>query len=310
MSHTERDRREAERSARRAERLAQRAEERARRKQDQAKRAAERAERLADRVRRKPAGERNRGQSIEDVVDDVAEHWSRKAEAWIEEKADRLGDRDRSGPGGGTSTRSARRARRETERTSASSARRDQRNARYSARDDDDRAHWWGEGWGERVRLRRRHRRSGNLYRDSRSGKVCGVCAGIADYLGFATWKIRLAAVMGLLFIPQITLPMYFGLYFLMDDKPYFRRVTDRFDDTMADVTEEAMTVANRRGQKRTAGRPSETQNMNNVHAMRMAKEKFGDIEDRLQAMETHVTSSRFELQREFNRMSGEEASS
>jgi phage shock protein C len=306
VNHSERDRREAERSARRAQRLAQRAEERARRKEEQARRAAERAERLAERVRRRPARDRERGQSIEDVVDDVAEEWTRKAGEWLEGKTDRSASRDRSSEAGDgdsvASARSARRARRMSRRTSG---RRDPLDAPYGTEAD---GHWWGQGWGHRVRRRRhRRRRSGNLYRDSRRGKVCGVCAGIADYLDIATWKVRLGAVLGLLFIPQITLPLYFGLYFLMDDKPYFRRVTDRFDDAMADMAEETDTVASRPDQQRASA--PESQNLNNVQAMKVAKEKFSDIEDRLRAMETHVTSSRFELQRELNRISGEGAS-
>ena len=35
-------------------------------------------------------------------------------------------------------------------------------------------------------------------------------------------------------------------------------------------------------------------------------KDKFTDLEDRIRKMETHVTSSRFELQRAFNRISDE----
>lgn len=46
---------------------------------------------------------------------------------------------------------------------------------------------------------------------------------------------------------------------------------------------------------------------MNNVQTMKVAKEKFSDIEQRLREMESHVTSSRFELQRELKKISGED---
>ena len=46
---------------------------------------------------------------------------------------------------------------------------------------------------------------------------------------------------------------------------------------------------------------------MNNVQAIKTAKGKFADIEQRLRQMETHVTSSQFELNREFRKISGED---
>lgn len=46
---------------------------------------------------------------------------------------------------------------------------------------------------------------------------------------------------------------------------------------------------------------------LNNEQAMKTAREKFADIEQRLRQMESHVTSSRFELQREFRKMVGED---
>lgn len=177
----------------------------------------------------------------------------------------------------------------------------------------------WGYDDFKMTRRRRRGWRSPHLYRDRQRKKVCGVCAGVADYFGRPAWEIRLYAVLGLFFLPSLVVPAYFIMYFLMDDKPYYRRVTDRVDEDLEsydDAEMEQQPAARSRRQERKAKRASAMKNgkpaggepqMNNVQAMSIAKEKFSDIEQRLRQMESHVTSSRFELQRELKKISGED---
>lgn len=181
-------------------------------------------------------------------------------------------------------------------------ARRRERWSQYGGMD------WGYDEWGYRPGRRRRRSRSAHLYRDKGRGKICGVCAGTADYFGRPTWEIRLYAVLGLIFIPSVTIPAYFIMYFLMDDKPYYRRVTDRFDES----------VDRRRRPGNDAGpgkeevvaeesSPESRENaMSNVQAMKTARNKFADIEQRLRMMESHVTSSQFELRRELKKISGD----
>ncbi len=184
---------------------------------------------------------------------------------------------------------------------------------------------WYGDDWFETPR--RWKRRSGHLYRESRGKKILGVCAGIASYFGRSNWEIRLYAILGLFIIPSVTIPAYFITYFVMDDKPYYRKVTDRFAesatrrgnrrsqrkrgeafgaDAVAGEAEEDWQMDTRqKGRARTGPRHTE---YTNVQAMKIAREKFTDIEHRLRKMETHVTSSRFEFDREFRKISGEDA--
>lgn len=295
MSRSDRDERDARKAARRARRLAERAEARAERKADQARRAHERAERLAEKAGRR-GGARKR--SIEEFVDDVvenyvdpaAERWSRKAETWFEneEGSARTSRVDRE----------ARRARREADeaRREAEAVARGRRRSRSSRRRRHMRPF--------RIRLN-----SGRgLYRDKAHGKICGVCAGLADYLDVETWQVRLIAVLGLIFVPSMAVPTYFIAYFLMDDKPYYRRVTDEYDDVEVDDEEvdEAMPKDSRRDARRGKTTPPKHQ-MSNVETLHTAKEKFADLEERLRSMESHVTSSKFELQRELRKISGDD---
>jgi phage shock protein C len=57
------------------------------------------------------------------------------------------------------------------------------------------------------------------FYRDKANGKLMGVCAGIADYTGVDVLWVRVA-VLVLHFTVGFTIPIYFAIGFLADDKP------------------------------------------------------------------------------------------
>ena len=222
-------------------------------------RAMRRATRLADRVEQ-------RARRQEDQTAKASERSARLAERARREEFDT----------DGRAKVDARKARQNAEQLKAKALEAEQLARRLES--DERSGRKPSRGWGERVRVLRKHRRGGNLYRDSRRAKVLGVCAGIAEYSGFAPWQVRLAAVVGLVFAAGVTIPAYLVAFILMDDKPYYRRVTDRFDD-LPKVT------------------------VDNTQTMQAAKRQFAEVEQRLRAMESHVTSSRFELQRQLKKI-------
>lgn len=285
MSRFDRDQRDAERAARRARRLAERAEQRAQRRSDQAKRAADRAERLADRANsRHEEDHRSRAfeDRVDDFVEDYSEKWSRKAEEWFSSRA--ASDDDYATFR--AKRRASRRAARDRRYAEARSARRHRRRPR-------GRLFRFNTGRG--------------FYRDKSRGKICGVCAGVADYLDVEVWQVRLVAVLGLFFAGSVAVPMYFILCFIMDDKPYYRRMTDAIDDEDEDDMEAPMTPG-ARASDTGRDRPRQVYpNLTNVEKLRMAKDRFAELENRLRAMESHVTSSQFELQREIRKIAGED---
>ncbi|MBS05242.1 MAG: hypothetical protein CMQ24_21415 [Gammaproteobacteria bacterium] len=337
MSKTDQSK-EAEREARRARRLAERAEARARRKADQARRAEARARELSKRAH---GGSGSSPRGIDDMPGDV----SARADAWIEEQTGRIleGAVDQIDKHTREAERAAERAAevaaeagrnaRDTRRSARREAERQRRKARrrreseesydYDAFEDwGDWGTWWGgrSGWESKSERRARHRaerarrrklrRKGQgsqrgLYRDDKHGHIFGVCAGIADYFYMETWQIRMAALAGLFFFPGITLPAYFIADFVMDPKPYYRRVTDRFQELDDEPTKAPMPRSERR-QRKQAHPAAGPERIDNAQAMRSAKAQFADIEERLRAMEGHVTSPSFELKREIRKMSGD----
>ena len=175
----------------------------------------------------------------------------------------------------------------------------------------------------QRSARRAKHRRNRyrrGLYRDPDRAKVWGICAGLSDYFGVEVWQMRVCAVLGLMFLPQLTATGYIIGYFVLDKKPYYRRMTDRFDRAMgidpaddpsldeeyaeerADWEDEAKMAKSKKRQRERRPQPP----VPNATALRTARDKFATLEERVRAMESHVTSSQFELQRELNKISGE----
>lgn len=58
------------------------------------------------------------------------------------------------------------------------------------------------------------------FYRDSRNGKVMGVCAGIADYTGFDVSLVRITMIAAVFLSSGSILPVYFIAGWIAPDKP------------------------------------------------------------------------------------------
>jgi phage shock protein C len=114
------------------------------------------------------------------------------------------------------------------------------------------------------------------LYRDPGNGIIAGVAAGVARYFGIEPIAIRLAFVLGvfLFFVPAVL--AYVVLWIALPQRP---------PALFASGEDEAFW----RG---VAIRPDDT-----LHHLRR---RFGDLETRLRAMETHVVSPDFDLHRKF----------
>ncbi|MEE9255432.1 MAG: PspC domain-containing protein, partial [Pseudomonadales bacterium] len=133
------------------------------------------------------------------------------------------------------------------------------------------------------------------LYRDPSRKKIAGVCAGLSDYFGTDPWVIRCIALCLLFFTPLsgVTFMAYWVAYFVMDVKPS--------DYDMPGVETEPMTERPRRRRGRRRRRDEQIAARADF---RNVKTSFGEIESRLRSMESYVTSTQFELQRELSKIS------
>lgn len=118
--------------------------------------------------------------------------------------------------------------------------------------------------------------RSPRLYRDPRQGKLMGVCAGMSDYLGWNITLTRILAIIALLWFHALALIAYFALGFMLPTKSDNRRDRGTDEDY-------------RRGTRRSTGTT-----FGDTH------HRLGELDVKLQHMEGYVTSSRYDLDRQF----------
>lgn len=116
------------------------------------------------------------------------------------------------------------------------------------------------------------------FYRNKDKAMLAGVCAGIADYFGFNLCVTRLLAVIAFFAMP-VTALGYIALVLLIPSASA-RDLPESRDPAF-----------------RKKMRSSPTQTMHDVRG------RFKSLDRRLARLEKYVTSSRFQLDREFDRL-------
>ena len=127
-----------------------------------------------------------------------------------------------------------------------------------------------------------------NLYRNTDRRMIAGICAGLADHFEVDTWVVRLAAVGGLLFLGGVTFIAYMALWLFLDPKPEGdQQVQYEYDE-----------VHHRY-------RPKRMFKYTDTAATRLQRVKstLDRVNERVTQMERHVTSRRFDLDREFSKL-------
>jgi phage shock protein C len=150
-------------------------------------------------------------------------------------------------------------------------------------------------------RAERVNPRSGRLYRDPDNAKIAGVCAGLARYLGFEPWTVRLAALTGLIFIPGVVFPAYWIAYFIME-KP---------DKTLAAAASDRDRRRRGRGDDTSAGAAAADHDprykFDAGRSLRYAGADLTQAELRLRRLESFITSDQYELHRELTKIERED---
>lgn len=116
------------------------------------------------------------------------------------------------------------------------------------------------------------------LYRDPENGMIFGVCAGLADYFGFDVKLTRICVALGGLFFFPTVIVIYVIMGLLLDDSPEPREKPVREDPAL---------------RRRVRSEPHAT--------LRSVRHRFRELDRRLQRLEKHVTSKKYNLQREFD---------
>lgn len=150
----------------------------------------------------------------------------------------------------------------------------------------------------------------GSLHRDPSKGKIAGVCAGIAEYFGMEIWLVRILTLTGFfLLAPPFFFFGYVAAWFILEKKPrgLSTKPTDNDFVTSSlrnkpkgkgwhNVSEQAFDKVVVKSKVWQAGEPPK-------QAFIDIKQRFAKNESRLRKMETYVTSSEFQLNRELNKL-------
>lgn len=140
---------------------------------------------------------------------------------------------------------------------------------------------------------------SKKLYKNPDSGKICGVCAGVAEYFGFEVWLVRIITISLILWLNVGAVIAYFALAFILDPKPGSQLrnrgwMGKRRNDTEENPERQPYRVRVK-DVWRTGCSPSDT--------LGIIEKKFSKIEKELQILESYVTSEKFELERALNKI-------
>jgi phage shock protein C len=167
----------------------------------------------------------------------------------------------------------------------------------------------------EQQRYQRSHHRSGrhrfktrkragwgmNLFRNTRDGKIAGVCAGLADHWDIAHWVMRLMWIGAFLFTGTLALWVYLAAWILMAPRPgrWSDPGGDRAPDEDPPVVEMEYDERYHDYRPRKVFRYSESSSVR----LKRARERLDAALARVEAMESYVTSRQYQLNKEFSQL-------
>lgn len=144
------------------------------------------------------------------------------------------------------------------------------------------------------------------LYRDRDSAMLGGVCAGIAAYLGFNLTATRLIAVIALFATGPIFIVAYIAAALLIPasnrESPFDRN--GEFKESRRERRHRRRAERLRRKAERYEAYREKAAEGPEVSARaEMIRERCADLDARLQVLERHVTSKKFQIEQELSRL-------
>lgn len=142
-----------------------------------------------------------------------------------------------------------------------------------------------------------------NLYRNTVDGKVAGISAGMADHFDVAHWVVRLLWVAAFLFTGTLALWAYLGAWILLAPRP--ARYSDLDGELPPDAPEPGPEVEMEYDERHHHYRPRKVFRYSDPGSVRLrrARERLAAALQRVEAMESYVTSRQYELNKEISRL-------
>lgn len=140
-----------------------------------------------------------------------------------------------------------------------------------------------------RYKSRRRGGWGMNLYRNTEDGIIAGVCAGLGDHFEIDHWVMRLLFIGAFLFTGPYTVMAYVICWFMLAPRrPEYYEEHMEYDEE------------HRRYRPKNIFRYSD----NVSTRLARANDRLKDTLRRVEALESYVTSKRYDFDREFSKIS------
>lgn len=139
------------------------------------------------------------------------------------------------------------------------------------------------------------------MYRNTRSKRIAGVCSGIAEYLDVSTRKIRLVALLSFFLFGPFTFLLYGVLWIVLEKNPAGGRLDRRRRDYRTRNSEPTAVVDPLF--EPTAPSSESLSNASIALSPQECCVAFSKIETRLRDVEAFITSKKFRLHCEINRI-------
>lgn len=135
----------------------------------------------------------------------------------------------------------------------------------------------------------RRNGYGNNLYRNTRCGKIGGVCAGLADHFGISHWVMRIIFIAAFVFTSGAVFWIYILCWIVLAPASAAADVEESYE------YDENQHCYRRRNVFRYQAPTGER--------IKNARERLDEINRRVSVMEEYVTSRKFKLDQEFARL-------
>jgi phage shock protein C len=130
--------------------------------------------------------------------------------------------------------------------------------------------------------------------RDADRGCVAGVCAGIADFFGFRLCAVRAIFLVALFVAFPFAMLAYFAIVLLVPAE------SSRYEYVVERVRCRRRRRMSRKERRRAEAAAEEQER---VHRAEKVRERYATLDERLARIERYVTSSRYDLDREFRNL-------
>lgn len=124
-----------------------------------------------------------------------------------------------------------------------------------------------------------------NLYRNKQTGKIAGVCAGLADQFDISPNVVRWIFFGSLFFLGSVPILLYIIAWFLLSPRPKRVEEAYRYDEKK-----------HRYQRKNMFNYGSK-----NSNRVKEAEKRMQSVMSRVAAMETHVTSRAYRVNKEID---------